>query len=269
MSQPRAWPVALTIAGSDPSGGAGVQADLKTFAAQQVYGASVVTAVTAQNTREVVDVLVLSPNIVVAQMSAVLDDLDVAATKTGMLGSAAVIEATVAVLKAHRRGPLVVDPLIRSTSGRRLLDDAGVNALRERLLPMADLLTPNREEASILCGDAVDPGDVHAQARHLARLGARAVLVTGGAGQDDVVTDVLHEGRDFRTLRRPRVRTRSTHGTGCTLSAAVTARLAHGDSLVDATTTARDYLQCCLQGARPLGGGNGPLHHFHGMWSSS
>lgn len=269
MRTPPAWPVALTIAGSDSSGGAGVQADLKTFAAHEVYGASAVAAVTAQNTRTIVAGCVLTPDLVVAQMEAVLVDLPVVATKTGMLGSAAIVEAITPLLMTRRSGPLVVDPVIRSTSGHGLLDDAGVSALRKHLLPLADLITPNREEATALCGRATSAGEVREQARCLIDLGARAVLITGGDAQDDMVMDLFHDGHDFHEIRRPRVRTTSTHGTGCTLSAAVTARLARGESLFDAIEAARDYLQLCLEGARPLGGGAGPLHHFHGMWRAS
>ena len=269
MSTPPDWPVALTIAGSDSSGGAGVQADLKSFAAQEVYGVSVVAAVTAQNRRAVVAACVLEPDMVVAQLAAVLDDFPVAATKTGMLGSAAIVEAITPLLTTGRSGRLVVDPIIRSTSGHCLLDDAGVRALRTLLLPLADLLTPNRDEAIALCGDAAATDDVREQARCLVDLGARAVLITGGEGQDDIVSDLFHDGREFHEVQRPRVRTSSTHGTGCTLSAAVTARLARGEPLIDAVEAARDYLQLCLESARPLGGSAGPLHHFHGMWRAT
>ena len=266
MSPPATWPVALTIAGSDSSGGAGVQADLKTFAAHQVYGASALTAVTAQNTQGVLDVFVLPPELVHAQLVAVLDDLPVAATKTGMLGSAAVVDAVTSVLKSRNTAPLVIDPVFRATSGRCLLDEAGVEAVRDRLLPLADLVTPNRDEAGLLSG--MRDRDRTEQARCLVDLGAGAVLITGGDGTGADAVDLFFDGRLFHEFRRPRLQTPSTHGTGCTLSAAITAQLAAGECLVDGVGAARDYLQQCLENARVLGRGHGPLHHFHAYWET-
>ena len=264
MNRGKAWPVALTIAGSDCSAGAGLQADLKTFAAHQIYGASVVTAVTAQNTRGLGDCLVLPRGLITAQLAAVLDDLPVAAAKTGMLGSEEVVEAVTEILGQRNVGPLVIDPVLRSSSGTPLLDERGVTALRRTLLPLATLVTPNREEAAILAGGpGAGPRD---RARQIAALGVGAVLITGGDTDEDPVLDLLYDGHGFQEITRPRVRTTSTHGTGCTLSAAITARLARGDVLAEAVAGACDFVRKSLESARAIGEGSGPLHHFHALW---
>lgn len=253
--------VALTIAGSDPSGGAGLQADHKTFAAFGVYGASVVTALTVQDTTGVHAVVPVEPALVEAQLAAVLGDLPVAAAKTGMLAGAAVLDAVVRTLRARPVPALVVDPVLVATTGRVLADDTLLPALRDRLLPLASVVTPNLAEAAALTGLAVDDvRGMHAAARALVALGARAALVTGGhlAGPpcDVLLVDgVVHE------IRGTRVAVERTHGTGCTFSAAVAAGLAVGCSLPDAARAAHEYVARALAGAPALGRGHRPLDH--------
>jgi hydroxymethylpyrimidine/phosphomethylpyrimidine kinase len=248
-------PVALTIAGSDPSGGAGIQADLKTFSAFGVWGASVLTALTAQNTREVQAVAEVEPGFVARQLDAVLADLDVRAAKTGMLHRAAVVVAVADVLDARRVPHLVIDPVVRSTSGTPLLEPSGVDVLRDRLLPLATLVTPNLDEAEALTGRAVrSPHAMADAARALVDLGARAALVTGGHLGGDPV-DVLYDGRDVRELRAARIAGEARHGTGCALSAAITAGLARGVALDDAIATAKDWVTRAIARASRLGHG--------------
>ncbi|MFQ5719101.1 MAG: bifunctional hydroxymethylpyrimidine kinase/phosphomethylpyrimidine kinase [Acidobacteriota bacterium] len=258
------WPVSLTIAGSDPSGGAGIQADLKSFAAHEVYGCSVLTVITAQNTAGIQEVHPLPPELVATQIRAVVDDLPVAAVKIGALGSAGIVRVVGEALARLAPLPVVVDPVIESSSGRRLLDDAGMAALLERVLPQATLLTPNRHEASVLTGLPGRSG--RAQARALLEAGAGAVMITGGDDADEEVSDLFFDGHRSFDIRRPRISTTSTHGTGCTLSAAIAARLALGDPLVAAVEAGRDYVQRCLETSWPVGSGRGPLNHFHRWW---
>ena len=259
-------PVALTIAGSDPGGGAGIQADLKTFAALRVYGASVITAVTAQDTRAVHSVHPLSSSLVGAQLDAVLGDLPVAATKVGMLATEDVAAAVAARARSGRLPNLVLDPVLTATTGRRL----GVIAAVERLMVYATVLTPNAAEASALLGWAVQtPDDLVKAAWQLGAAGPQAVVVTGGepAGggpADAEAADAVWTGDRVQVLRGPRVRTRNTHGTGCTFAAAVAARLAAGDGVTDAVGHAKRYVTRALSGARHwnVGAGAGPLDHF-------
>ena len=261
-------PVTLTIAGSDPSGGAGIQADLKTFAAFGVYGAAVVTALTAQNTRGVRAVMEVPASFVAQQLDAVLDDLDVAAAKTGMLASRAIVEVVAERLRARPVPFLVVDPVMVATSGDRLLAADAVEALRERLLPLAALVTPNLREAEILLGRAIaTPAEMQDAARALVGLGPRAALVKGGdrRASDGTLTpdalDVLFDGTCVQELSAPRVGSRATHGTGCTLSAAITAAVARGRSLADAVRAAKDYVRRAIERAPGLGAGATPLAH--------
>lgn len=256
--------IALTIAGSDSGGGAGIQADLRTFAALRVFGTSVVTALTAQNTRTVTKVLVTPPDMVAAQLSAVLDDLPPAAMKTGMLADVATVEAVADGISTRAKGiPLVVDPVMISKSGAALLAPEAVRAVIAKMLPLAAIVTPNLPEAEALCGRPADsPERVRDAAKAIAALGARAVLVKGGHATGDVVEDVLWDGRDFTVLTGPRLATTSTHGTGCTLSAAIAAWLARGATPVEAVRRARRFLEGALASARPLGGGHGPTHHM-------
>jgi hydroxymethylpyrimidine/phosphomethylpyrimidine kinase len=257
--------VALTIAGSDSSGGAGIQADLKTFAAHGVYGASAIAALTAQNTTGVTSVHAVPPAFVAAQIDAVADDLPIAAVKTGMLFDAGIVAAVADVLRRRAFPNLVVDPVMVSKSGARLLEEDAVKALCERLLPLATLVTPNLPEAAVLAGRPVESDeDRREAARRIAGLGARAVLVKGGHATGPEAIDLYYEDGRFEILRSPRQATRHTHGTGCTLSAAIAARLAKGDPLFEAVQGAKEYLGRALKAAPGLGHGSGPLEHFPG-----
>lgn len=263
--------IALTIAGSDSGGGAGIQADLKTFSALGVYGASVVTAITAQNTQGVRAVEDISPAAIAAQIDAVLDDMAVGGVKVGMVSR----EETIAVIAerlAARGVRPVLDPVMVATSGDRLLQPQAIDALRTRLLPLAALVTPNLPEAALLTGTAVAAGEeeMAVQARAIVAAGAGAALVKGGhAGGADSV-DILFDGSETLRLSAPRIATPNTHGTGCTLSAAVAAGLAKGLTLREAVREAKDYLHGALAAGAALrvGRGRGPVHHFHRWWSA-
>lgn len=253
---------ALTIAGSDSGGGAGVQADLKTFSAFGVYGMSAVTAVTVQNTLGVSGVLPVPPQVVAGQMDAVLSDIGAGAAKTGMLGSAPVIEAIAARLKAHRVEKLVVDPVMYAKSGHALLEPAATGALARRLLPLALVVTPNAPEAGRLSGVEVrDGASARRAASAIRAMGPRYVLVKGGHLDGPVCEDLLYDGRVFTVFRSPRVATRNTHGTGCTLSAAIAAGLACGLRPEKAVALAVEYVAGAIRHSLPLGGGHGPLNH--------
>lgn len=264
--------IALTIAGSDSGGGAGIQADLKTMSALGVYGASVITAVTAQNTRAVTSVHGIPVPVIRAQIDAVLDDLDVRAIKIGMLATPEII-STVADAIARFDGPIVLDPVMVAKSGDALLAEAAVASLRDRLLPRATLLTPNLPEAARLlrAADADSPDDMVAQAQALLALGAGAVLMKGGHGRGTVCHDLLVTPAGVRAeLTAPRRATKNTHGTGCTLSSAIAAGLAKGLPLKGAVQEAHTYLQGAIVAADGLrvGQGHGPVHHFHRVWSA-
>ena len=259
---PESPPRVLTIAGSDSGGGAGIQADLKTFAALGVYGMSVVTAVTAQNTLRVTAVHEIPPEVVAAQIDAVFEDLGVDAVKIGMLSSRRVIQAVAQRLAAHAGPPLVLDPVMVAKSGARLLEEDAVEALSEKLLPLATLVTPNLPECERLTGCRVASEAQRRQAAlALARRGP-AVLVKGGHGSAAELLDLLFDGERFHRFVHRRKETRSTHGTGCTLSAAIAAGLAAGKGLPQAVEEAIDYLQGAIAAAYPLGGGQGPVDHL-------
>jgi hydroxymethylpyrimidine/phosphomethylpyrimidine kinase len=261
----------LTIAGSDSGGGAGVQADLKTFSALGVYGASVITALTAQNTRAVTAIHDVPPAFVTAQLDAVFDDIAFAAVKIGMLSSPAIIEVVADGLRRHGARNVVVDPVMVAKSGDRLLRADAVEALRERLLPLATLITPNLPEAAVLLDLAEAPdeaGMIEAAAR-LRRLGPCAVLLKGGhldMGAESI--DVLDDGGEPLKLAAPRIATRNTHGTGCTLSSAIAALLARGLAMRAAVSEAKAYVTAAIRAADRLrvGHGRGPVHHFHALW---
>lgn len=258
-------PVACTIAGSDSGAGAGIQADLKSFAACGVYGCSVVVALTAQNTVGVRAVHVAPLDVVAAQVDAVAEDLAPAAWKTGMLATAEVVAVVVQRLEHHGVESLVVDPVMVAKSGDRLLDDAAVVTLRAALLPLATVVTPNLAETEVLLGDRVEGLEAaHQAARALCALGPRLAVVKGGHAQGDVIVDVVHDSaRDLSLeLRHDRVPGTSTHGTGCTLSAAVAAFLARGVEPLDAVASACAYVQDALRRAPGLGAGHGPLGHL-------
>jgi hydroxymethylpyrimidine/phosphomethylpyrimidine kinase len=257
--------VALTIAGSDSGGGAGVQADLRTFAAHRLHGASALTAITAQNSVGVLAWTALEPEMVVKQIEAVATDMPVAAAKTGMLANAAIITAVADAAARLRLAPLVVDPVMVAKSGDRLLDAAAERAYVERLFPLAALVTPNLHEAAALLGRPVrDVGAMREAARDLASRGARAVLVKGGALEGDAV-DVLCDGSRVVEIASRRVDTPNTHGTGCTLSAAICAGLAHGWPLEGAVRAAKAYLTEGLRRSYAVGKGRGVVHHLHNL----
>jgi hydroxymethylpyrimidine/phosphomethylpyrimidine kinase len=265
--RPARTPVALTIAGSDSSGGAGIQADLKTFSAFGVYGASVVTALTAQNTRGVQGVEAVAAGFVAAQLDSVLSDLDVRAIKTGMLADVSIVETVVRKLRALPRLDLVVvDPVMVATSGDVLLRPDAIGAVRSALAPLATLVTPNLEEAAVLlgAGKAESEAQMRDQARALLALGCRAVLVKGGHGAGAEAVDVLADAAGCESLASPRIDTLHTHGTGCTLSAAIAALLAQGVAVADAVRRAKAFVWQGLQAGRALGvgGGRGPVDHL-------
>jgi hydroxymethylpyrimidine/phosphomethylpyrimidine kinase len=262
-------PIALTIAGSDSGGGAGIQADLKTFSALGVYGASVVTALTAQNTKGVFAIHHVPAQFITAQMDAVFSDFRVAAVKIGMLGSAAASAAIGAALRQYRPRNVVLDPVLAASAGEKLLSADALDALRT-LIAQADLVTPNLSEAAILTGaaEAVSEAEMFAQARKLLALGAGAVLIKGGHGSGPESVDLLVDEASRTRFALPRVDTRNTHGTGCTLAAAIAAGLAKKLSLNDAVGQAKAYVTAALKAADRLeiGAGSGPVHHFHKWW---
>jgi hydroxymethylpyrimidine/phosphomethylpyrimidine kinase len=264
--------IALTIAGSDSSGGAGIQADLKTFSALQVYGASVITALTAQNTMRVEAVHVVPPDFVLAQMRAIASDLEVDAIKIGMLATGPVIEAVAEGLKDYPGVPVVLDPVMIAASGDPLLDPDAVDALRNVLIPLATLITPNIAEAAALlaCSPARNAYEMAMQAWQLKDAGAKAVLVKGGHAEGATSTDILFAGVEPVSLEAPRAATRNTHGTGCTLSSAIAAGLAKGIALPEAVASAKAYVTAAIFAADTLdvgsGKGRGPVHHFHNWW---
>ncbi len=265
-------PIALTIAGSDSGGGAGIQADLKAFSARGVYGASVITAITAQNTRAVTAVEEISPTVVAAQIDAVLDDLAVGAIKIGMLSSPEIIHVVAEGVRG-RDIPVVLDPVMVAKSGDALLRDEAVDALTSELLPLAVLLTPNLPEAARLLGrsDAETTDDMERQGRDLLKLGPRSVLMKGGHGKGESCTDLMVNGdEELLFLTAERIPTKNTHGTGCTFSSAITAELAKGEALSSAVMNAHLYLQAAIKAADDLtiGSGHGPVHHFHEFWSA-
>ena len=266
-------PIALTIAGSDSSGGAGIQADLKTFSALGTYGASVITALTAQNTRSVTAILDIDPGFIAAQIDTVCSDLAVNAVKIGMLSQSGVIETVADALDRHGLSMVVLDPVMVAKSGDKLLQPDAIAALRRLLIPRALLITPNLPEAGALL-DASPPqteAEMIDAAQHLHQLGARNVLIKGGHVSGNDSTDIFYDGKDATRLYAPRIETHNTHGTGCTLSSAIAAYLAHGMVLPDAVRHAKRYIAAAIGAANRLhiGHGHGPVHHFHEFWTGS
>ena len=263
--------IALTIAGSDSSGGAGIQADLKTFAALGVYGASAITALTAQNTQGVTAIHDVPPDFIAAQIDAVFDDLDVGAVKIGMLSRAETIHVVADRLRHHRANNVVLDPVMIATSGARLIDEDAVEALRE-LIPRALVVTPNLPEAAALTGatPARNENEMTIQARELLTQGANNVLIKGGHAEGAESVDLLVGTKLGMGVRfaAPRVSTRATHGSGCTLSSAIAAGLAKGLDLIEAVQQAKTFVSGAIAAADQLkvGRGHGPLHHFHAHW---
>jgi len=256
------WPIALTIAGSDSGGGAGIQADLKTFQAFGVYGTSAITAITAQNTLGVRAVHTVPLADVRAQIDAVVSDLRPGALKTGMLATAPLVSAVAEAIREHGLRRYVLDPVMVATSGDRLLDEDAVAALVRELLPLADVVTPNLHEAAILAETTVvTVDDMRRAGARILELGASAALLKGGHLEGDAV-DLLVDGRSEHVWRRPRIDTQHTHGTGCTLSAAIAAGLARGDALEAAIERAVRYVSRAIAAAPGLGKGHGPINHF-------
>ncbi|MCZ8314544.1 bifunctional hydroxymethylpyrimidine kinase/phosphomethylpyrimidine kinase [Phreatobacter sp.] len=262
--------IAVTIAGSDSGGGAGIQADLKTFSALGVYGASVITALTAQNTRGVQAIHDVPAAFIAAQMDSVFSDLAVGAVKIGMLSQVPVIEAVAAGLDRHGVKAVVLDPVMVATSGDRLLNPVAISALKRLLLPRAVVVTPNLLEAAALLDQpvALREEDMLAQGQKLITLGAPAVLMKGGHGSGETSVDLLVMREGAVRLEAPRIATRNTHGTGCTLSSAIAAGLAKGFPLGQAVSEAKDYVTKAIAASDRLsiGSGHGPTHHFHAWW---
>lgn len=254
----------LTIAGSDSGGGAGIQADLKAMSANGVFAMSVITAVTAQNTEEVTEVFTLPTAIVAAQMDAVFDDFDVSAVKTGMLSSREIVTTVATRLKAQRVTNLVVDPVMISKSGHRLLAPDAKEALIRELIPLADVITPNTNEAQELSGiEIATLADARQAAKILAKLGCRHVLIKGGHLLAERGTDLLYDGRFFSIYKSEFIETRHTHGTGCTYASAIAAQLARGKSMPDAVQAAKTYVTEAIRHSLAIGHGQGPTNHFY------
>jgi hydroxymethylpyrimidine/phosphomethylpyrimidine kinase len=260
----------LIVAGSDSGGGAGIQADIKTVAMLDAYAATAITALTAQNTEGVFGVLPIPPEFVRRQIEVVLDDIGADAIKTGMLHDAAVIETIAAVLQERATAiPLVVDPVMVAKGGARLIDPAAIEALKQLLIARAEIVTPNLPEAEILCGAAIgNLAQMRAAGETLLALGCRAVLVKGGHLSGETVSDVLVTAGGARVWESPRIATRHTHGTGCTLASAIAASLAQGQDVENAVDRARTYVQRAIAGAPGLGRGHGPLDHAHPLRAS-
>jgi hydroxymethylpyrimidine/phosphomethylpyrimidine kinase len=259
-------PRAMTIAGSDSGAGAGIQADLKTFAALGVYGTSVLTAITAQNTLGVTDVLELPTSLIETQIDAVVSDIGADAVKTGMLSSSSIIVTVAEKIQEYGLSRLVVDPVMIAKGGDRLLREEAVGALRRHLLPLAQVVTPNAPEAQVLTNRVVENLDgARAAARELVAMGARAAVVKGGH-LEGPPTDVLYDGKEFSELTAERIDSTSTHGTGCTFASAIAAGLAKGLTLGEAVAQAKEYVTEAIRQAFPMGKGFGPLNHFHRLW---
>jgi len=268
-------PKALTIAGSDSGGGAGIQADLKTFAAFGVYGCSVITAVTAQNTREVSAIEAVSPLLVQKQLEAVLSDIQPAAMKSGMLANAPIATSVAVTLRQFPRIPFVLDPVMVAKSGETLLNEEAVSVLRDQLIPLADLVTPNIPEAVVLTGKKLTCEDDFEWAAHaIVGMGAKAVLLKGGhrppvaskSTGGPQILDLFVDGQQTLTVTGPLIETPHTHGTGCTLAAAIVAGLARNCALYESVLQARQYLTGSLASAFSVGHGTGPVHHFYDLW---
>jgi hydroxymethylpyrimidine/phosphomethylpyrimidine kinase len=258
--------IALTIAGSDSGGGAGIQADIKTFHQFGVFGTSVITAITAQNTLGVREWEAVRPELVKSQIDAVVSDLRPAAFKTGMLATRPIIDAVARAISDYKLAPYVLDPVMVATSGDMLIEKDAVEAIRHGLLPLAALVTPNADEARVLTGITISgEAEMQRAAEMIASIGAKAVLIKGGhVGEADLqIVDCLYDG-EFTFFRHARISTRNTHGTGCTLSAAITASLANGVALREAVSIAIDFVHEAIASAPDLGRGNGPLNHFAG-----
>ncbi|MBI2171902.1 MAG: bifunctional hydroxymethylpyrimidine kinase/phosphomethylpyrimidine kinase [Chloroflexi bacterium] len=256
-------PTAMTIAGSDSGGGAGIQADLKTFAALGVYGTSALTAITAQNTLGVTAIHEIPTEVIAAQIEAIVTDIGADAVKTGMLSSSAVIRTVARELKRRRVTRLVVDPVMVAKGGDRLLQEEAVEALRTVLLPLATVVTPNTPEAEVLTGMTIrNNKDAREAARRIAAMGAKSVVVKGGHLEGREAVDTLYDGSGFQEFTAERIPTKNTHGTGCTFASAIAAGLAKGLSVPEAVAAAKDYVTSAIKADLQIGHGHGPLDHF-------
>jgi len=259
---------ALTIAGSDSGAGAGIQADLKTFAAHGVYGTSAITAITAQNTLGVTAVLAVNPKLVGAQIDAIIADIGAHAVKTGMLANTAIIDRVAKKLHEHRLMNIVVDPVMVATSGDLLIEISAVAALRSKLIPLASVVTPNIPEAEVLTGMKLRSAEeIKEAAKRIVKMGAKTVLIKGGHLKGSAM-DLFYDGKKFTALNAPRIVTKNTHGTGCTLSAAIAANLAKGQNIVAAVTNAKRYITDALRHSYRIGSGHSPVHHFYRYWKA-
>ena len=259
---------ALTIAGSDSGAGAGIQADLKTFAALGVYGTSAITAITAQNTVGVTQILELSPDLVGAQIDAVVQDIGANALKTGMLANSAIIELVAKKILEHNLPNLVVDPVMIAKSGDLLLRRDAIDALRSALIPLATVVTPNLPEAERLTGvSGSGAKEIKEAAKRIVALGAKTVVIKGGHRRGPA-TDVFYDGKMFREMRTRRIRTSNTHGTGCTFSAAIAAYLAKGATVERSVVQAKHYITRAIREGFAVGAGHSPVHHFHRFWKN-
>ena len=268
MTTDRKAPIAMTIAGSDSGGGAGIQADLKTFSALGVYGASTLTAITAQNTVAVTAVHELPTEIIAAQIEAVITDIGVDAVKTGMLSSSAIVETVAREIRRYGIENLVVDPVMVAKSGDPLLRQEAVDSLKTRLAPLAALVTPNVPEAETLTGLKIQTDeDMREAARRIVDMGAGAVVVKGGH-REGPATDLFYDGNGFTEFSAERFDTVNTHGTGCTFASAAAAGLAQGKTVLDAVAQAKEYVTEAIRNSYPLGKGHGPVHHFYNLWTS-
>ncbi len=257
---------ALTIAGSDSGAGAGIQADLKTFAALRVYGTSVITAITAQNTRGVTQIFELTPDLIAAQIDAVIEDIGAHALKTGMLANSAIIEVVAKKIREYRLANLVVDPVMVAKSGDLLLRREAIEALKSRLIPLATIVTPNLPEAEQLTGiHGTGLEALREAARRIIGMGAKSVVIKGGHRRGPA-TDLFFDGKKFRQLSAARVPTPNTHGTGCTFSAAIAANLAKGEKLERAVVLAKRYITQAIRRGFGIGSGHSPVHHFYCFW---
>ncbi len=262
--------VALTIAGSDSSGGAGIQADLKTFHAHGVFGMSAVTAVTVQNTQKVYDIQEMRPNIVHDQITCLFDDIEIHAVKIGMVSSIELIQAIANALKIVAPPPIVLDPVMISKSGYRLLNQDAQEALIQHLFPLAEIITPNIYEAQALIDRKImNIDDMKSAALDILKLGAKKVVVKGGHLESDRATDVLCDGHEFKMLQSRWVATKNTHGTGCTFSSAIAANIALDKTFFEAVTLAKAYITGAIEHALAMGKGHGPPHHFFDLYAKA
>ena len=256
----------MTIAGSDSGGGAGIQADLKTFSALGVFGASTLTAITAQNTVGVTAVHEIPTDVIAAQIDAVITDIGADAVKTGMLSSSAIVATVADAVRRHDIANLVVDPVMVAKSGDRLLREEAIATIRNELIPLAKVVTPNIPEAEDLTGQTIESDDdVRRAAEAIIDMGAKSVVIKGGH-RDGPPTDVLYDGQEFMEFTTERIPSTNTHGTGCTFASAVAAGLAHGLDTPAAVQQAKEYVTAAISAAYPIGQGHGPLHHFHAFW---